>query len=74
MSMRGRVVLTFNVSRDGALTDVQVEQPSLVGAFNNAALNALLSSNPTQSLPVEYPDDQAFFTVTFFYNESPLPQ
>ena len=74
MSMRGHVVLTFNVARDGALTDVQVEQPSLVGAFNNAALNALLSSNPTQSLPAEYPDDQAFFTVTFFYNESPLPQ
>ena len=71
MSMRGHVVLTFIVYRDGSLTDVQVEQPSLVGAFNNAAFNALLSSNPTQSLPAEYPDDQAFFTVTFFYNELP---
>ena len=26
---------------------------------------------PTQPLPPEYPDDKAFFTVTFFYNETP---
>ena len=25
----------------------------------------------TEPLPPEYPDDKAFFTVTFFYNESP---
>jgi hypothetical protein len=31
----------------------------------------LLSSNPTQPLPPEYPDDKAFFTVTFYYNEVP---
>ena len=28
-------------------------------------------SNPTQPLPPEYPADKAFFTVTFFYNETP---
>jgi hypothetical protein len=26
-------------------------------------------SNPTTALPPEYPDDRAFFTVTFHYNE-----
>ena len=31
----------------------------------------LLSSNPTAALPSEYPSEQAFFTVTFFYNEEP---
>jgi len=31
----------------------------------------LSSSNPTQPLPAAYPADKAFFTVTFFYNESP---
>ena len=36
-----------------------------------AAVNALIASNPTQPLPPEYPDDKAFFTVTFYYNESP---
>ena len=71
MSLRGRVVLTFFVHRNGALTDVQIVQPSDVGSFNIAAKNALLASNPTQPLPPEYPDDKAFFTVTFYYNDTP---
>jgi TonB family protein len=71
MSLRGRVVLTFYVHRNGALTDVQIVQPSSVDSFNIAARNALLASNPTEPLPPEYPDDRAFFTVTFYYNESP---
>jgi TonB family protein len=71
MSLRGRVVLTFYVHRNGALTDVQVIQPSPVESFNVAAYNALRASNPTEPLPPEYPDDRAFFTVTFYYNESP---
>ena len=71
MTMHGHVVLTFYVHRDGTISELQVVRPSGVDAFNNAAFNALLSSNPTQNLPEEYPDDRAFFTVTFFYNESP---
>lgn len=71
MSMRGHVVLTFYVHRDGRITDLTVLKPSAVEAFTNAAYNALLSSNPTHPLPPEYPDDRAFFTVTFYYNETP---
>ena len=70
-SMHGHVVLTFNVHADGSLTDLTVVKPSHVDAFNNSAFNALLSSNPTQPLPPEYPDDRAFFTVTFYFNEMP---
>jgi TonB family protein len=71
MTLRGHVVLTFYVHRNGALTDVQIIQPSPVESFNIAARNALLASNPTQPLPPEYPDDKVFFTVTFYYNETP---
>ncbi len=71
MSMKGHVVLQFNVHMDGSITDVAVVQPAATDAFNNAAYNAVISSNPTQPLPPEYPSDKAFFTVTFFYNESP---
>jgi TonB family protein len=74
MSMRGRVVITFYVHKSGALTDVTVVRPSEIESFNIAAVNALLASNPTTPLPPEYPDDKAFFTVTFFYNESPNGQ
>ena len=70
-TMRGRVVITFNVHRNGALTDVTVVRPSEIESFNVSAVNALLASNPTTALPPEYPDDKAFFTVTFYYNENP---
>ena len=71
MSMKGHVVVTFNVHKDGSITDLQVVGASPVDAFNNAAFGALASSNPTAALPPEYPSDKAFFTVTFFYNEEP---
>jgi TonB family protein len=74
MTFKGHVVLTFNVHKDGRITDLEILQPSSVDAFNAAAYNALLASNPTQPLPPEYPADQAFFTVTFFYNETPPSQ
>jgi TonB family protein len=71
MSMSGHTVLTFNVHKNGTITDLAVVQPSRIDGFNNAAYGAMVSSNPTIPLPSEYPADKAFFTVTFFYNESP---
>lgn len=71
MSMKGHVVITFNVHKDGSITDLAVVSPCPIDAFNNAAFGALSASNPTQPLPPEYPSDKAFFTVTFFYNETP---
>jgi TonB family protein len=71
MSMKGHVVVTFNVHKDGSITDLSVVGPSSVSAFNSAAYGALATSNPTAALPPEYPADKAFFTVTFFYNEEP---
>jgi TonB family protein len=71
MSLHGHTVITFNVHKDGSLTDVSVLAPSDVNAFNHAAYNALAASNPTQPLPPEYPSEKAFFTVTFYYNEAP---
>ena len=73
-SMHGNVVLTFNVHRDGALTDLTVLRPSTVDGFTNSAHNAMRGSNPAPALPEEYPDDQAFFTVTFYFNEVPPSQ
>ena len=71
MTMSGHVVLTFNVHKDGALTDLTVQRPSTVDAFTNSAFNAMRGSDPTFPLPEEYPDDQAFFTVTFYFNDRP---
>jgi TonB family protein len=71
MSMTGRVVLQFNVHKDGRITDLTVSRPSGVDSFNLSAFNALSGSNPTEPLPPEYPDEKAFFTGTFYYNEAP---
>ncbi len=71
MSMRGHVVVTFNVHKDGRVTDLTVVGPCPVEGFNNSSFNALAASNPTYPLPPEYPADKAFFTVTFYYNENP---
>jgi len=71
MTFRGKVVLQFNIHRDGRITDVVVAQPSNIDAFNKAAFNAILGSNPTTPLPPEYPEPMAFFTVIFYYNEQP---
>ena len=70
-SLHGNVVLTFYVHRDGSISELTIAKPAEVDAFTNSAFNALSTSNPTQPLPPEYPDDRAFFTVTFFFNESP---
>ncbi len=69
--LRGRVVLQFNIHKDGRITDIAIVAPSPVDAFNKAAYNAILTSNPTEPLPPEYPSDKALFTVTFYYNEEP---
>ena len=71
MSFRGRVVIQFNIHKNGRITDVAVVSPSSIDAFNRAAYQAIIGSNPVEPLPPEYPDPMAFFTVTFFYNEQP---
>lgn len=71
MFMRGHVVITFNVHKDGRITDLQVVQGAASDALNNSAYGALVASNPTLELPPDYPDSKAFFTVTFYFNETP---
>ena len=41
MSMKGHVVITFNVHKDGSITDLTVVGPCPIDAFNNAAFGAL---------------------------------
>jgi TonB family protein len=71
MSLRGHVVLTFFVHKDGTISELTVLRPSSIESFTTAAFNALAASNPTMPLPPDYPSDRAFFTVTFYYNENP---
>ena len=71
MAMKGHVAITFNIHKDGTITELSVPGPCNVDAFNRAAYNALATSNPTYPLPPEYPSEHAFLTVVFYYNETP---
>jgi len=71
MSLHGHVVLSFNVHRDGTISDLQVMQPSTIDAFTKSAFNAVQLSNPTVPFPPEFPDEQGRFIVTFYFNEQP---
>ena len=71
MTMHGHVVVTFYVHKDGRITDIAILKPSTVDGFTHSGRNAIAASNPTIPLPTEYPDDKAFFTVTFYFNENP---
>ena len=48
-----------------------VAQSSGIEQFDQAALNAIAGSSPVEALPAAYPKDEALFTVTFYYNETP---
>ncbi|HEX4348625.1 MAG TPA: TonB C-terminal domain-containing protein [Vicinamibacterales bacterium] len=69
MSLKGHVVIQFNIHKDGRITDLAIVGPCPIDSFNTAAYGALVASSPTDPLPPEYPDEHAFFTVTFYYNE-----
>lgn len=71
MSLRGVVAVSFNVHRDGTITDIVVVGPCKVEAFNASSLNAIAASNPVQPPPAEFPDEKAPITLRFYYNEMP---
>jgi len=71
MSLRGHVAVSFNVHKDGTISDVTVTALSDIDEFNRSSLNAIAASNPSVPLPPEYPEDRVFITVTFYYNDMP---
>jgi TonB family protein len=68
MTVKGCTVVTFKVATDGRILDIVLKHPSETAAFNTAATNAILGSNPTWALPQDYRGEPIVFTITFFYN------
>lgn len=73
MSQRGHVTVSFNMHKDGTITEVTVAGASQVESFNDASYRAIAASSPSVPLPPEYPEDQVTMTITFYYNETPPP-
>ena len=49
-----RTYLTFEIRRDGTVTNVQITQPSGIAEVDRSALRAILASNPLPALPPDY--------------------
>jgi periplasmic protein TonB len=49
-----RVYVTFEIQRDGTITNVQITQSSGVPEVDRSALRAVLASNPLAPLPPDY--------------------
>jgi TonB family protein len=49
-----RTYLTFEIKRDGTVTDVQITQSSGIAEVDRSALRAILASNPLPPLPSDY--------------------
>jgi TonB family protein len=58
-------IISFTISRDGAIRDVRVEQSSGNPAIDNSAWRAVLQSNPLPALPPQYNQSTAPAEFTF---------
>jgi periplasmic protein TonB len=61
-----RAMFTFQVLRDGTVTNVQMTQSSGNRSVDNSALRAILSSSPVSALPSNYSGNSV--TVEFYFD------
>jgi TonB family protein len=61
-----RAEFTFQIMRDGTITNIQMTQSSSNRAVDNSMLRAIQSSNPVSPLPSNYSGSSV--TVTFFFD------
>ena len=61
-----RVYLTFDILRDGTVTNVQITHSSGMPEVDRSALRAVLASNPLGPLPPDYVGDRV--SVEFYFD------
>jgi protein TonB len=61
-----RAVVTFDILRNGSITNVQILRSSGNSSVDNSAVRAILGSNPVQALPNEYSGSKV--SVEFWFD------
>ncbi len=69
----GQLTLRFDVHRDGSVSGLDLLNSSGLVPYDEAALTAILRSNPFLPLPEGYPDDKMEVKCRFIYRWSPAP-
>ena len=68
MGRRGRVVLEFEVMRDGAINKVYLTEASGFDPYDKAAFAGLMASAPFPPLPGEFKGPMVRLRLGFYYN------
>jgi TonB family protein len=78
---QGRVVVSFDIMRNGFIRGMKLEQSSNDPALDRAAWAAIATSNPLLPLPGDFSSSYLALRFTFYYNfedaersASPIPQ
>jgi TonB family protein len=68
LGKKGRVVITFTITNNGNVQDVQLRANSGTEPLDRAALGAITASNPFAKLPAGFDGDHLVLQFTFLYN------
>jgi TonB family protein len=68
MGKRGRVVLEFEIMKDGAINKVYLTEASGFDPYDKAAFAGLMASAPFPPLPGEFKGPMVRLRLGFFYN------
>jgi TonB family protein len=71
LGWKGRLSVRFFIRGDGRVEGAKIISFSGTPPFDNAALQAILTSSPFRPLPKDLGSDREGVTVTFFYNIRP---
>ena len=70
-SRRGKVVIIFQIERDGTITNFRLAMQSGTDPLDRAAESAIRLSNPFQKLPSNFDGPNLVLQFTFMYNYPP---
>jgi len=71
LGWKGKLTIRFFIRGDGRVEGANIVSFSGTPPFDNAALQAILTSSPFRPLPKDLGSDREGVTVTFFYNIRP---
>ncbi len=68
LRQKGWTAVHFEIMKDGTIKNVRVEKSSRIPSYDQAAVNALISSSPLPPLPSFVTEEKISGTFRFFYN------
>jgi TonB family protein len=71
LGRKGRVILQFNISKNGTVVNLNMMSGSGTSSMDAAALSSIQLSSPFPPLPPEYPDNDILLRFGYYYNMEP---